>query len=181
MAATVLLVARLVVLVAEGLLLAEANGAEAVGRNPQRNEVLLDGGGAAIAQAQVVFRGATLVAVAFDGCFNRWVPLQEVRSRGESDASVGTNVGLVVVEIGIAHFSQEEFVFRGPLWRRRRRRRVHRDGCSGASGAAGTRGSNRVGRRVGGRDLGRALSSDVADIGCDRELRGIGGIPAQGR
>src|SRR5467141_1797499 len=181
MAAAVLLPAGLVVLVAEGLLLAEADDVQAVGRNAQRNEVLLDGGGAAIAKAQVVFRGATLVAVAFDGCFNRWVPLQEVRSRGESDASVGTNVGLVVVEIGIAHFSQEEFVFRGPLWRRRRRRRVHRDGCSGAGGAAGTRGSNRVGRRVGRRDLGRTLGSDVADIGCDGELRGIGGIPAQVR
>src|SRR5258706_13805257 len=94
MAATVLLVARLVVLVAEGLLLAEANGAEAVGRNAQRNEVLLDGAGAAIAQAQVVFRGAPLVAVAFDGCSYRWVPLQEVRSLAEGPRSVGTNFGV---------------------------------------------------------------------------------------
>src|SRR6202158_3918153 len=181
MAATVLLPAVLVVLAAEGLLFAEADGAEAIGRNAQRNEVLLHGGGAAIAQGQVVFRGATLVAVAFDGRLDGRVPLQEVRGLRKGSASVGTNVGLVVVEIGVAHFSQEEFVFRGPLWRRRRRRRAHCDGCSGTGGTARTRGSNRVGRRVGGRDLGRALSSDVADIGCDRELRGISGIPAQGR
>src|SRR5258708_27463074 len=129
MAAAVLLPAGLVVLVAEGLLLAEADDVQAVGRNAERNEVLHHSGGTANAQAQVVFRGTTLVAVAFDGWFNRWVPLQEVRSRRESDASVGTNVGLVAVQLGIAHFSPGEFIFRGPLWRRRRRTRIYRDGC----------------------------------------------------
>src|ERR1700687_2170435 len=181
MAATILLPAGLVALVAEGLLFAEANDGEAVGRNAQRNEVLLDGAGAAIAKAQVVFRGATLVAVAFDGCSNRWVLLQEVRSRGECAASVGANVGLVIVKIGVAHFLREEHI-EVNLWRWRRwRRSIHGDCCGGAGGAAGTRGSNRVRRRVGRRDLGRALGSDVADIGRDGELRGIGGIPAQGR
>src|SRR6266576_5583743 len=101
MAATVLLPAGLVALVAEGLLLAEADGAEAIGRNAQRNEILLHGGGAAIAQGQVVFRGATLVAVAFDGRLDGRVPLQEVRGLRKGSASVGTNVGFVVVEIGI--------------------------------------------------------------------------------
>src|ERR1700694_5884313 len=101
MAATVLLPAGLVALVAEGLLLAEANDGEAVGRNAQRNEVLLDGAGAAIAQAQVVFRGATLVAVAFDGYLETWIIFQEIRGLGKWRASVGTNVGLVAVEIVI--------------------------------------------------------------------------------
>src|SRR5258706_139620 len=157
------------------------NPPKAVRRSAERNEVLLDGAGAAIAQDQVVFREAPLVAVAFDGCSYRWVPLQEVRSRGECHASVGTNVGFVIVKIGVAHFLPEELI-EVNLWRRRRWRwSTHGDGCSGTGGAARTRGSNRVGRRVGGRDLGRALGSDVADIGCDRELRGIGGIPAQGR
>src|SRR5467141_3612596 len=141
MAATVLLPAGLAALVAEGLLLAEADGAEAVGRNAQRNEVLLHGCGAAI----------------------------------------GTNVGLVKVEIGIAHFSQKEFVVRGPLWRRRRRRRIHRDGCGGAGGAAGTGGGNRVSSGVGWGDLSGSLSSHGADLGRDVKLRSIGGIPAQGR
>src|ERR1700731_4252181 len=138
MAAPVLLPAGFVALVAEGLLLAEADGAEAVGGNAQRNEVLLHGGGAAIAEGQVVFRGATLVAVAFDGCLDRRVSFQEVRGLGKRGAGIRTNVGLVVVEIGVAHFSQKEFVVRGPLWRRRRRRRIYRDGCGGTGGAPGT-------------------------------------------
>src|ERR1700676_656732 len=125
MAAAILLPAGLVALVAEGLLLAEANDGEAVGRNAQRNEVLLDGAGAAIAQTQVVFRGATLVAVAFDGCFDRRVAFQEVRGLGKSGAGIGTNVGLVIVKIGVAHFLREEPI-EVNLWRwRRRRRSIH--------------------------------------------------------
>src|SRR6266446_5839253 len=159
MAAAILLPAGFVVLHAEGLLLAEADGAEAVGRNAQRNEILLDRVGAAVAETEIVFGGTTFVAVAFDGRLDRRMSLQEVRSRGKSSASVGTNVGLVVVEIGIAHFSQKEFILRGPRWRRRWwRRRIDRDGSGGAGGAAGAGGGNRVGRGVGGRDLGRALS-----------------------
>src|SRR5229473_4678740 len=100
MAAAILLPASLVVLHAERLLLAEADGAEAVGRDAQGHEILLDGVGAAIAKAEIVFRGAALVAVAFDGGFDRWVFLQEVRGRGERSAGVGTNVGFVEVKIG---------------------------------------------------------------------------------
>src|ERR1700737_3582869 len=47
MAAAVLLPAGLAALSAEGLLLAEADGAEAVGRKAERNEILLHGAGAA--------------------------------------------------------------------------------------------------------------------------------------
>src|ERR1700674_399075 len=181
MAATVLLPAVLVVLGAEGLLLAEADGAEAIGRNAQRNEILLHGGGAAIARSQVVFRGATLVAVAFDGHLEPRIIFKEIPGLRERGAGIGANVGLVEVEIGIAHFSQEEFVVRGPLWRRRRRRRIHRDGCGGGGGAAGTGGRNRVSRGVGWGDLSGALSSHGTDIGRDVKLGSIGGIPAQGR
>src|SRR6266850_1967103 len=124
---------------------------------------------------------AALVAVAFDGCFDRRVAFQEVRGLGKSGAGIGTNVGLVKVEIGIAHFSQKEFVVRGPLWRRRRRRRIHRDGCGGAGGAAGTGGGNRVSSGVGWGDLSGSLSSHGADLGRDVKLRSIGGIPAQSR
>src|SRR6267143_2574939 len=105
MTATVLLPAGLVALVAEGLLLAEADGAEAIGRNAQRNDILLHGSGAAIAQGQVVFRGATLVAVALDGHFEPRIIFQEIPGLRERGAGIGTNVNLVVVEIGIAHFS----------------------------------------------------------------------------
>src|SRR6266852_2749412 len=180
MAAAVLLPASLVALRAERLLLAKAHGAEAVGGNAQRNDVLLNGGGAAIAEAQVVFRGAALVAVAFDGRFDRRVVLQEVRGLGERGTGIGTKVGLVVVEIGVAHLLEEELIKRGlRRRRRRRRRRVHRDARGGVRRTAGTGGGNRVRRRVGGSDLGRALSGHGANFGCDGELRGISGIPAQ--
>src|SRR5260370_207141 len=124
MAAAVLLPASLVVLRTEGLLLAEADGADAVRRDAERNDVLLDGVGAAIAEAQVVFGGAALVAVAFDGHCDGGVALQEVRGLGERGAGVGTNVGLVVIEIGGAHFLEEELieVRLGRRWGRRMRR-----------------------------------------------------------
>src|SRR5258708_1148285 len=180
MAAAVLLPAGLVALVAEGLLLAEADGVAAVVTNPHTDHLLLHGAGTAIAEAQVVFRGAPLVAVAFDGYLEARIVFQEIRGLGERGAGIGTKVGLVVVEIGITNFSHEEFVVRRPRWWRRWRRSIDRDACGGAGGAAGTGGGNRVSRRVGGRDLGRALSSNGADFGRDGELRGIGGIPAQG-
>src|SRR5713226_3442814 len=107
MAAAVLLPAGFVALHAEGLLLAEADRAQAVGRNAQRNDVLLDGVGAATAETQVVFRGAALVAVAFDGHFERRVVLEEVRGLRERRAGIRTQVGLVVIEISIAHFLEE--------------------------------------------------------------------------
>src|SRR5260370_9369512 len=122
MAAAVLLPAGLVTLVAEGVVLAEAESVDAVDRNPQRHHVLLHGAGTAIGEAKVVFRGAPLVAVAFDGYLEPRIVFQEIRGLRERGASIGTKVGLVVVEIGIADFSQEEFVVRGRRWWRPRGR-----------------------------------------------------------
>src|SRR5216683_427902 len=168
MAATVLLPARLVALGAEGLLLAEAGGIEAIGGDAQGHEILLDGVGAANAEAKVVFGGAALVAVAFDGCFDGRVGFQEVRGLGESGAGIRANVSLIVVEVGVLHFTQEEFVIRGPFGLFHRRRWcVYRDGGRGASVAAGTCRSDRVSRRVGRRNLGGALCSDGANVGSD--------------
>src|SRR5260370_36192202 len=146
MAATVLLPASLVMLVAEGLLLAEAGGVEAIGGDAQRLEILLDGVGAANAEAQVVFRGTAFVAVAFNDDFNRGVLLQEVCSCGQRSASVRTNVRLVVVEIGVTAFLVE--IGRRFLFLRRWRRSVDGDTGSGTGGAAGTGGSDRVGGGV---------------------------------
>src|SRR5205823_7677883 len=69
MTAAVLLPAGFTVLLAERLLLAEADSGHAVGWNAKRNEILLNGGGPAVAEAQVVFSGSAFVAVAFDGHF----------------------------------------------------------------------------------------------------------------
>jgi len=66
-AAAVLLPAGFGALGAEGLFFAEAYGADAIGGDAQGDEILLDGAGAAIAKSEVVFGGAALIAVAFDG------------------------------------------------------------------------------------------------------------------
>src|SRR3989442_600113 len=121
MAATVLLPATFVVLHAEGLFFAVADGAQPVRGNSERDDVLLHGAGAAIAEAQIVFGGAALVAVSFDGHLNLRVVLQEIRGLRERLAGIGTNVRFVVIEICIAHFLQEELIeggLRGRHWRR---------------------------------------------------------------
>src|SRR5947209_770777 len=136
MAATVLLPATFVVLHAEGLFLAVADGAQPVCRNSERDKVLLHGAGAAIAVAQIVFGGAALVAVSFDGHLNLRVVLQEIRGFRERLAGIGTNVRFVVIEIGIAHFLQEELIEGGLRGRhRRRRRRIYSDARAGGGGA----------------------------------------------
>src|SRR5947199_8643501 len=119
MAATILLPAGFGALHAERLLLAEADGAEAVGRDAQRDEILLDGTGAAITEAEVIFGRTTLIAMTFDGYLELWIALQEVGGPREGRASIGTNVSLVIVEIGVADFSQEKFIVRGASWVRR--------------------------------------------------------------
>src|SRR5260370_35709436 len=99
----------------------------------------------------------------FDGRLELRIAFQEVRGLRERRASVGTNISLVVVEIGIEDSCLPDIIGRGPFGLlHRRRRSVDRDGCSGAGGAARTTASNRVGSRFRLRDLGAALSSDLA-------------------
>src|SRR6266852_1058304 len=109
-AAAILLPAGFVALGAEGLFFAEADGAEAIGGDAQGDEILLDGAGAAIAEREVVFGGAALVAVAFDGHAKLRIVAQEVSGLGKRFASVRANVGLVEVEIGVANFFPDEIV-----------------------------------------------------------------------
>src|SRR6266436_1418760 len=179
MAAAVLLPTSLVALSAEGLLLAEAGGVQAIGGDAQRLEILLDSVGSANAEAEVVFGGAALVAVAFNDDFNRGVLLQEVCSCGQRSARVRANVSLVVVEVGVTDFLVEIGL---GCWRRRRRWwSGHVHGSGGACRAAGTSRRDCVGRGVGRRNFGGALCSDGANVRSDGELRSIGGIPAQCR
>src|SRR5436190_2199117 len=88
MAATILLPAGFGALHAERLLLAEADGAEAVGRDAQRDEILLDGTGAAITEAEVIFGRPTLIAMTCDGCRGAG---RTARTRGRD--RVGGGVG----------------------------------------------------------------------------------------
>src|SRR5712692_7763206 len=107
-AATILLPAGFVALRAEGLFLAETDGADAVGGDAQGDEILLDRTGATIAEREVVFGGTALVAMAFDGHAKLRVIAQEVGGLGERFASVRANVGFVEVEIGVTDFLVEE-------------------------------------------------------------------------
>src|SRR5690348_2856131 len=104
MAAAVLLPTGLTVLLAEGLLLAEADGGELAGRDAQRNEILLHSRSTAVAQAEVVFRRATLVAVALNSRFHRRMTFEELRCRGERLASVGADVRFVGVKVRVLNF-----------------------------------------------------------------------------
>src|SRR6267154_1315460 len=81
-AAAVLLPAGFGALGAEGLFFAEAYGADAIGGDAQGDEILLYCAGAAIAKSEVVFGGAALVAMAFDGYANAGVIAQEFGGLG---------------------------------------------------------------------------------------------------
>src|SRR5208283_3628176 len=110
MAAAVLLVTGFVGRGAEGLFLAVADGGEAVGRNAQADEILFDGGSAAITESEVVFGGAAFVAMAFDGDANLRVVAEEIGGFAESILGVSANIRLVVIEVGVTNFLEEEFV-----------------------------------------------------------------------
>src|ERR1700682_2736918 len=101
MAAAVFLVAVLVRFHTERLLFAVADGAEAICGDTQGNKILFHGAGTAIAKTEVVFGGTTLVAVAFDGDFQLWIVAQEFGGLAEGDASIGANISLVQIEIGV--------------------------------------------------------------------------------
>src|SRR5208337_3846052 len=180
-AATVFLPAGLVGFHAEGLFLAIADRGEAVGRNAQADEILLDGVGAAIAESQVVFSGAAFVAMALDGDAELRIVAEEVGGLTEGILGVGANISLVVIEVGVTHFLKEEFVQGGlgSLDDRRRRRNGDGDAHAGFGTAAGARGSDAVGGRVGRRYRGGALRGDGANFRGDGNILCVGGGPCQ--
>ena len=92
-AAAILLIAVFGGLHAEGLFLAEADGVDAIGGDAQRDEILLGGAGAAIAQSEVVFGRTALVAMAFNGDALGRIVAQIFGGFAESGAGIGANVG----------------------------------------------------------------------------------------
>ena len=100
---------------------------------------MLDGAGATIAEREVVFGGAALVAMAFNGHANLRVVAQEVGGFSERLAGIRTNVSLVEIEIGILDILSEQRIQVG-----RRRRLYRRRGD--ADGDARWRSRNRRGR-----------------------------------
>src|SRR5258708_7350870 len=118
-------------------------GGFGAGRNAEVDKVLLDGVGAAIAKGEVVFSGAALVAVAFDGDVGEWVALEEGSGLFERYAGVRTNVCLIEIEISVTHFLCEEF-FKGGTFGLFNDRSGDIDGDAdvGISAAAGTAGGD---------------------------------------
>src|SRR6266849_9346391 len=160
-AAAILLPAGFVALGAEGLFFAEADGAEAIGGDAQRDEILLDGAGAAIAEREVVFGGAALVAVAFDGHAKLRIVAQELGGRGERLASVLANVGFVEIEVSVADCIIEDLVeIQLRLGLDRRRRSADGYARGGVGGAAGTAGGDGIRRGVGRGNFGGTFGAD---------------------
>lgn len=110
MAATILLVARFAGFTAEWLFFAVAHGAEAIGRDTQRDEILLHGGGATISQAEVVFGGAALIAMAFDGGFNVWIGTENFGGCAKGLTRIGADVGFIQIEVGVFDLFFENLV-----------------------------------------------------------------------
>src|ERR1700758_4690361 len=109
MPAAILLPALLVTFRAERPLLAPAYRVDPVGGNAQREKIVLGSLRAPLAEAQVVFRRAALVAVAFDRNVNRRIGAQKFGVFGQCIACVGTNICFVEIEKGIANILLEEF------------------------------------------------------------------------
>jgi len=176
-AAPVLLPAGFVALHTEGLFLAVADGADAVGSDAQRHHVLFNGGGAAIAEREIVFGGSSFVAMAFDDDFDLRIAAEKVSALAQSSAGIGTDVRFVEIEISVLHFAQEHFFHRIHVcggWRFGGRLR---DGDANGGIRRSTRPTcgHGIGRGIGWRHFGGAFRGYCTDIGRDGQLRGIGG------
>ena len=150
MAAAVFLPAGFVALHAEWLFFTVADSADAVCANAERNQVLLDGGSATIAEREVVFGRAALIAVAFNDDFDLRIIAQEVGGLGERCARVGTDIGFIEIKVGVLHFLQKHLV-EGFVARRRSSCGGRSDGDpnAGVGRAAWTAGGDGIGDGVG--------------------------------
>ena len=99
---------------AERTLLAETDGFELIARDAQRNEGIFGGGGTAVAQGQVIFGGATFVAMAFDGDDEVCVHLEDGFQRAgialQNGLIFAANIALVVVEVDILHLFAKDLL-----------------------------------------------------------------------
>ena len=98
MCAAILLPARVVLLGAEGMLLAPTDRIDSRGRNAQRNQVVLGGLRTALAKPQVVFRRTAVVAMSFESHASVRIGAQEFGVLGERFAGIVADIGLVEVE-----------------------------------------------------------------------------------
>lgn len=141
---------------ADGIFLPEAHGIELISRYAGVHQIILRGFGARIAQRNVIFRGATFVAISFDLQLVAGILLQNLgqffRIRGKSGDSVGPQRVLIVVEIGVLN-AADQLV------------------NSGARGGVGIGGRVRLGYRL----RRRCLPSRLLRSRRARRGRGCGG------
>src|SRR5215469_14332143 len=108
MPAPVLLPTGFVGLGAEWLFLAVADGLDAIGPDPSRDERILDGAGTAIPQSQIVFRRPAFVAVSFDGEAKVGMLLQESDVALHGGLLIEPDIGLVVIKVDIFDVLSEQ-------------------------------------------------------------------------
>src|SRR5580704_10656274 len=168
--AAILLPALFAVLGAEGPLFAPADGVHAIRADAQRNQIILRCLRAPFTQADIIFGGTALVAMAFDGYAHLRVGTQKFRRLGEGVARVRANIGLVKIKVSVLHVLLEKFAHALIVsWRNARSRGIHGDARGGRGGAARPGGGDGVGRGVGRihrrRTLHRNLANTRLDIG----------------
>lgn len=144
--AAILLIARFVMFITEGVLLAIAGRLDPGFVDAQADHVFLGSIGAAIPKPKVIFLAPPLIAVAFDGEANVAVQIEKDGIFLQRFARVGTNVGLVIIKISVFHCFLEHLVkvFGVSGWRRD----SYRDACAGFGMAPTAHGGDRVGGGV---------------------------------
>src|SRR6202008_3299034 len=178
-APAVLLPAGLVGVSAEGSFLAPTGGSYPVRRHAQGNKILFDRIRAALAKSQIVFGGASLVAVALDRHMGGGIVLQEIRRFLKGVSRIGTNGGGIVIEIGIVNVLEEQFIQRWLVHFGDRRGSNDGNVNAGFRISAGATGGKSIGGGCGWCDRGGALRRDRADFGSDRGLSSLSGRPGQ--
>src|SRR5271155_246259 len=103
MGPAILLIALLSGSRAERAFLTVADGFHPVSRNSQRSQELFRRSGSAVPKSQIVLRGTTFIAMAFNDDLELRIGAQELSGLREGVASVRAHVRFVVVEIGILH------------------------------------------------------------------------------
>src|ERR1700735_1207408 len=180
MRAPILLPARFIVFGAEWPLFAPAHGIHAVGRNAKRNKIILGSLGSAFAEANIIFGGTTLVAMALDGYSDLRIRPQKFSGLSQISAGVGANVGFVEVKIRVLHILFEQLA--QALISARRSfhwRRTHGDACVRRGGAAGSCRSDCEGRRLRRVHWRGALCYYFAYARLDIKIGGVGRSPTQ--
>src|SRR5580698_9664066 len=102
---------------AERTLLPEADGFELVAWNAERNKRIFGGGGPAVTQGEVIFSGATFIAMPFNRNDEIGVHLEDrFQSAGvtlHNGLIFAANLALVVVKMEILHLFRQNFLDSG--------------------------------------------------------------------